>query len=144
MKLNDLKQAVAKAQQDLQTVEGKAADLRRKAKAAKANTEQTRLEYKCARKAAKQAKKLASAAEDQSREQCQVLEKAQKRLAKALKKLDQGKAKQKGKPARPAVAARPPAPSKQTATTQSAITPKPQNPSAAAGGVPAPPAIPTV
>jgi hypothetical protein len=100
MKLNDLKKAAAKAQQDLQLAERKAGDLQRKAKAAKAKSEQTRLEHKGARKSAKQAKKLALAAEDQAREQRWVLEKVQKRLAKTLKKLGQGKAKQKAKPAR--------------------------------------------
>src|ERR1035441_6620676 len=101
MKLNDLKQAAAKAQQDLQLTERKVADLQRTAKAAKARSEHTRLEHKRARKAAKQAKKLASAAEEQAREQRRVLKKVHRRLAKALKKVGQGKSKQKSKPTRP-------------------------------------------
>ena len=110
MKLNDLKKAATRFQEKLRIAERKAADLQRKAKAAKAGSEQTRLEHKRARKAAKQSKKLASAAEDQAREQRRVLEKARKRLAKALKKLAQRKGKQKSKPARSSAVARPPAP----------------------------------
>ena len=87
MKLNDLEKAAAKAQQDFQLAERKAAELQRSAKAAKAKTEQARIEHKRIRKAAKQAKKLALAAEEQAREQRRAWEKAQKRLSKALKKL---------------------------------------------------------
>jgi hypothetical protein len=134
MKLNDLKKAAAKARQDLQFAERKAGDLQRKAKAAKAKSEQTRLEHKRARKSAKQAKK-----------QTRVLEKVQKRLAKALKKVGQGKGKQKSKPARP------PAPPKQVPKKHPAIAPKTQMtaagrpaPSAAAVSVTPPPVVPTV
>ena len=85
MKLNDLKKAAAKARQDLQVAERKVAELQRNAKAAKTKAEQARLDYKRVRKAAKQARKLALAAEEQAGERCRVWEKAQKRLAKALK-----------------------------------------------------------
>ena len=151
MKLNDLKKAAARTHQDLQLAERKAADFQRKANAAKAKTEQTRLEFKRARKSAKQLRKLASAAEDQACEQRRVLEKAQKRLAKALKKLRQGKGKQKNKLARRPAVARPSAPSKPVPPKQSAAAPKTQKPTdgrhsplAAAGGASAPPIIPTV
>jgi len=91
MKLNDLKKAGAKAQQDLRLAEAKTAELKRKAKAAKAMAAQVWLEYKRVRKAAKQAKRLASEAEEQVRDQLRACEKTQKRLVKAIKKL--GKAK---------------------------------------------------
>jgi len=151
MKLNDLKKAAAKAQQDLHLAARKAADLRQKAQAAKARSEQTRLEHKRARKAAKQAKKSAAAAEEQARDYCRVFEKAQKRLAKAVKKLGQGKTKQKGKPARLPAVARASAPAKPAPKKQAAMVPKPHKtaagsrpPSAAAGSATSPPVIPTV
>ena len=46
MKLNDLQKAAAKAQQELQLAERKVAELQRAAKAAKAKTEQVRLQFK--------------------------------------------------------------------------------------------------
>jgi hypothetical protein len=92
MKLNELKKAAAKAQQDLQLAEHKAAELQRSAKAAKAKTDQARIEHKRVRKAAKQAKKLVLAAEEQAREQHRAWEKAHRRLSKALKKLAKTKA----------------------------------------------------
>ena len=106
MKLNDLKKAAAKARQDLQVAERKVAELQRNAKAAKAKAEQARLEHKRVRKAAKQAKKLALAAEEQARERYRVWEKAQKRLAKALKKLAKAKGGGTKKPALAAECAR--------------------------------------
>jgi hypothetical protein len=91
MKLNDLQKAGAKAHRALQIAKAKAAELQRKAKTAKAIAEQARLEHKHARKAAKQTKRLALAAEEDARGQFRVWEKAQKRLAKALKKLAKAK-----------------------------------------------------
>jgi hypothetical protein len=151
MKLNDLKKAAARAQQDLQTAERKAVDLQRKAKAAKARSEQVRLEQKRARKSAKQAKKLAAAAEDQALAQALVLKKVQKRLAKALKKLGQKKkARQNGKLARPVPAARPTTPTNPAMNKRLAITAKnqthvtgSQSPSAPPGSSASPPIIPT-
>ena len=97
------------------------------------------------------AKKLASAAEDQAGEQCRVLEKAQKRLAKALKKLGQGKGKQKGQVG-PAARRRSPIRAPQAGAKETTRTgPKTQkraagkqSPSAAAGGAAPPLIIPTV
>ena len=91
MKLNDLKQAGAKALRDLQLAEAQAVELQRKAKAAKALAEQARAKHKQARKPAKQAKHLALAAKDQARDQRRKSDKAQKRLTKALKKLAKDK-----------------------------------------------------
>ena len=108
MKLKDLKKAVAKAQHDLQLAELKAVELQRSAKAAKAKTEQARLQHKRVRKAAKQARKLAQAAEEQAREQRRAWEKAQKRLSKALKKLAKTKAVGAKKAAKPAAKKVPP------------------------------------
>ena len=99
MKLNDLKKAVAKARQDRQLAERQAVALRHTAKAAKAKAEQARLEQKLLRKVAKEAKKLALDAEGRACDRCQALEKAQKRLAKALKKSAPQNSKQKIKPA---------------------------------------------
>ena len=101
MKLNDLKKAGAKAYRELQLAERKAEELQRKAMAAKALAEQARLKHKRARKAAKQAKHLALAAEEQVRDQLRAWEKAQKRLGKALKKAAKSKT---GKAKRPALA----------------------------------------
>ena len=149
MKLNDLKKAAAKAQQDLQFVELKVAELQQKAKVAKAKSEQTRLMHKSARKSAKQAKKLASTAEDQARDKSRALEKSRKRLTKALKKLGQGKSKPKGKPAKPSAVAHPSAPSRRAPKKQPAVTPTPPRPSAgrqtlsaAPGSVTSPTVIP--
>jgi predicted nucleic acid-binding Zn-ribbon protein len=92
MKLDELKKALAKAQEGLRVAEHDLADLQRKAKAAKAKSEHARLEHKRARKSAKQAKKLVLEAEDRAGQQCRVLAKAQKRLVKALKKAEKAKA----------------------------------------------------
>ena len=108
MKLDDLKKAAAKAQQDLQLAEGNAAELQRRAKAVKAKTEQARLQHKRFRKEAKQAKKLALAADEQAREQRRAWEKAQKRVSKALKKLAKTKAVGAKKAAKPAAKKLPP------------------------------------
>ena len=78
-----------------------------------------------------------------ARERCRVLEKARKRLAKALKKLGQGKGKKKGKPARPSPVARLSASVKPAPRKQPAIAPKTQKPAAAASAT-SPPVIPTV
>jgi hypothetical protein len=87
MKLNDLRNAAAKADQELHIAKRRAKDLQAKAKAGKAALQQARLNHKRARKAAKQTKSLALAAKEQARDRLRIWEKAQKRLAKALKKL---------------------------------------------------------
>jgi hypothetical protein len=102
MKLNDLKKAATKAQQDLQVSEQRAAELLRGFKAAKAKTEQARLDYRRLRKAGKLAKKLALEAEEKMCGQRRVWEKAQKRLAKAEKKLAKAQKGKSTKAARPA------------------------------------------
>ena len=139
MKLNDLKKAAARAQQELQLAESKVADLQRTVKAAKANTEQVRLQFKGMRKAAKQAKKLVLAAEEQARERCRVWEKAQKRLAKALKKLVKAKGGGTKKPALAAAAPGKAAPPKPAAKKPSPIPPKTQKPAVASQSPPAAP-----
>jgi hypothetical protein len=112
MKLNDLKMAAAKAQQDLQFAEKDGAELARKSKEAKAKTEQPRLQHKRLKKAAKQAKKLARAAEERRREQRRAWEKAQKRLNKALRSSAKTKTARPGKAAKAAGKGVPPAPVK--------------------------------
>jgi hypothetical protein len=57
------------------------------------------VQLKRVRQAAKEAKKLALDAEGRACDRCQALEKAQKRLAKALKKSAPQNSKQKIKPA---------------------------------------------
>ena len=130
MKLNDLKQAAAVARQDHEIAEGKAAELQVSAKADKAKAEQARLEYKRVRKAAKQAKKLALAAEEQARKCCRAWEKAQKGLAKALKKLAKAKGEGKKKPALAAPVPGPDAAPKPVAEKQAASTSKTRKPAA--------------
>ena len=128
MKLNDLKKAAASAQEELQLAERAAAALQRRTKADKARSEQTRLEHKRARKSAKLSKKLALKAEEQVREQRRILEKAQKRLAKALKKVGKGKAKPQGKAARQSSVTRPSAHPKPALKQHSVLSPKSQKP----------------
>ena len=149
MNLNGLKQAAAKAQQAFRIAELKVADLQRTFKAAKAKTEQARLEHKRVRKAAKQAKKLTLAAEDQARERRRICEKAQKRLAKSLKKL--AKVKGGGAKKTPKAVAAPlkPASARQAAKTKLPPIPRKtpvvsQSPPTAPGAVTGPPASPTV
>ena len=104
MKLSDLKNAVAKAQQELELVKRKAVELQLRAKTTRARADHAWLVQERARKAAKQAKKLAVAAEDQACEQCSLLTKAQKRLAKAMKKVGRAEAASKKKSDQPAAA----------------------------------------
>ena len=148
MKLHDLKKAAAQAQQDFHLAERKAGELQGKAKAAKAKSEQTRLDHKRARKAAKQAKKLASAAEEQAREHARVLGKVQKLLSKALKKVGQGKGKQLSKPARSPAVARRVAPTKRKQIKLPVVASSPQRPASVAqapsAAVTPPSVIPTV
>jgi hypothetical protein len=102
MKLNQLKKAAAKAQQALQLTERQVAELRRQAKAAKAQAEKVRLQQKRLRKAAKEAKKQALEVDERAAEQRRVLEKAQKRLAKALRNPGRRSPRKSGNPPRPA------------------------------------------
>ena len=95
MKLQILQEAVAGAQQEFQDAETKAVAARLSAKAAKAAAEKSRVEHKRARKAAKQARKIALKAENKAEELAAILAKAQKRLAKALKKMGPVKVVQK-------------------------------------------------
>ena len=104
MKLDDLKKTGAKAHQELRLAERKAQELQSKFTAAKALAEQARLKHKHSRKAAKQAKRLALAAEEHVRDKLRASEKAQKRLAKATKKAAKAKTG-KAKRSAPAVAA---------------------------------------
>ena len=139
MKLDDLKKAGAKAHQELRLAERKAQELQRKFTAAKALAEQARLKHKHSRKAAKQAKRLALAAEEHVRDNLRAWEKAQKRLAKATKKAAKAKAgnTKRSAPAAaaPRKAARPPR--RQTAPSA------PRNPSPAGETTPAaPPPLP--
>ena len=128
MKLDDLKKAEAKAQQGLQLAEAKAAELQRKAKAAKAMAEQARVKHKQTRKAAKQAKRLALAAEEYAGDQLRVWEKAQKCLAKALKKAAKAKAGQSKRPAPTSAARRNAKPAKPAAQKPPVVTPTTQTP----------------
>lgn len=145
MKLNDLQKAAAKAQQDLQLAERKVTELLRNAKSAKAKSEQARLQYKHVRKVAKQAKKLALAAEEEARERSRVWEKTQKRLAKALKKQAKAKGKATKKPASTAARAGKGRPREPVAKQPPPISPKTQKPAVASQaswvspGVAAPP-----
>jgi hypothetical protein len=106
MKLLQLQKVAAKARHDLRIAERRAADLRLAVKAAKAVAEKSRLDHKRARKAGKQAKKLAIEAESQAQEQCRVLAKALKRLAKASRKMGSAKAARKRTKPRLAAVAR--------------------------------------
>jgi hypothetical protein len=128
MNLNDLKKAAARAQQDLQLAERKAADLQNAVKTAKAIAEQVRQEHKRLRKAAKQAKKRALAAEEQASKQRRLCEKAQKRLAKALKKLAKTKGGRAKKTAKTAAAFTKPASPKPKPNKRPPILPETQKP----------------
>ena len=139
MKLSNLKKAVSKARQDLQLAERKAAELRRSAKAARARAEQVRLEHRRLRKAAKQAKKLALAAEDQACERRRIWEKAEKRLAKALKKLAKAKGGGANKTVKAAARPRKPASPKPAVKKTPSITPKTQKPAVLGQAPPASP-----
>jgi predicted nucleic acid-binding Zn-ribbon protein len=88
MKLKDFRSAVIQAQCELEAAELGMLDARQKVKTAKAKTQQAKLEHKRTRKAAKEAKRLALEAEDRVRERGRMLAKAEKRLAKALKKAE--------------------------------------------------------
>ena len=89
-KLIELKKAETKAQQELELAAAKAANLQRKAKAARAAAEAARLQHKRARKAAKLARREAAAAEDRARELLRVWKKAEKRFVKAGEEGGQG------------------------------------------------------
>ena len=134
MKLNDLKKAAAKAQEGLRLAETEAAELQRNAKTTKAIAEQARLEYKRVRKAAKQAKRLALAADEDTREQRRVWEKAQKRLAKATKKLAKAKGRAPKQLAKAAKAAETPLkPGSSTMMAREQIPAAPKVPAATVG-----------
>jgi hypothetical protein len=132
MKLDDLRKEAAEAQEALRAAEHGLADLQRKARAAKTKAEQTRIQHKHARKAAKQAKKLVGKAEEYAVEQLRVLTKAQRRLVKALKKAEKGKIK---KPTRAASAVLPKASPPKLGSKKRPPTPIPRPTSPAGSGV---------
>jgi hypothetical protein len=103
MKLKDFRSAVIQAQCELEAAELGMLDARQKVKTAKAKTQQAKLEYKRTRKGAKEAKRLALEAEDRVRERGRMLAKAEKRLAKALKKAEPVQPAAGKPPIRPAV-----------------------------------------
>lgn len=86
MTIDRLKKAAAKAHDGFQRAEARAEELQRKAQTAKARAEQARQKRKQARRSAKQARRLALAAEERVCKRLRIWEKAQKRLAKAMKK----------------------------------------------------------
>jgi hypothetical protein len=92
MNLKNLEKRVAKAQQKLQALELKALNAERVAKAAKTKAQQLKLEHREAKQIAKAAKWLATQLAEEAQEQCRVLEKTERRLAKAVKKTCQLKA----------------------------------------------------
>jgi hypothetical protein len=98
MKLKDFRSAVIQAQCELEAAQLMMLDARQKLKATKAKAQQAKLEHKRTRKAAKEAKRLALEVEDRVRERALLLAKAEKRLAKAIKKSE---------PAQPAAGKRP-------------------------------------
>jgi len=92
MRLNDLKKGAAKARQDFQRAEREAEEPQRKFEAARLVAEQALLRHEEAQERAEQVRCLALAAEDRVGDRLRIWEKAQKRLAQALKKVSRAKA----------------------------------------------------
>lgn len=124
-KINNLQKAVASAQQEFRAAEHKAIAARLGVRAAKAAAEKIRLEHKRARKVAKKTKKQAQQSESLAHELAGVLAKAQKRLAKALKKRGAVIAvrKPKAKVAAKPVGGPKPAPARKTSSSPLPVRP---------------------